>query len=123
MNIFTYEPNKLTLALTTEGLHLNGTLMKNIDFRRPEIIKKLLEKKSLVKIGDYVIIDNYLFFVARKHYNSKFNLSGLEVSIKKMFDEISMPIKTTAEDYIDLVNFMKSINDNLEIYETSEWKM
>lgn len=122
MNIFKHEPDKLIMAITTEGLHLSGDLMKAIDFRQPRVIEKLKAMQSS-KVGTTILIDGYLFIVGRKHYNSKFDLKKIDEIITEVKEKYSNTIlKITMEDFPEVMQKFAEQLENIEICDTSKWE-
>ena len=124
-NVFTLEtPKKQTLAFTTQGGHISGELMKNINFRRPEIIQ---EFKKLVltnnNIGSVIEVKGYFFIVIRKHYNSKVDETTFRKAISLALSQISggENFKTTNEDWPQFQSVIKELIPNIEFRDRSGW--
>lgn len=128
-NVFLLEyPSKQTLAFTTQGGHLSGKLMKNIDFRRPEIIKQFQEvvKQKTPQIGEVITIQNYSFLILRKHYNSRLNTVAFTQAIAAALPALKTAgfldnLKTTDEDFPEYMEILKSLIPNIEIRPESGW--
>ena len=115
--LFKYEPNKTTLAFTTLGGHLSGTLMKNINFIAPDKIAKM--KEEVKEIGQMIFISDYCFVVLRKHYNTKVKIDHFKAILNNLpKDKV---YKTTQEDFSELWDEIE-IPDYIEIYKSSNWE-
>lgn len=118
-NIFRWEPHLQTIAFTTESGHLSGILMKNIQYRRPEIIEELqrIVKETSPRIGDVITIKNYSFVILRKHYNNKITEKTFSDALHKAFPSLEhfSGFKTTDEDFPRFVEILKAILPKIEI--------
>lgn len=125
MNIFLWEPHIQTIAFTTESGHITGTLMKNINFRQPEIIKELRRKVNETKprTGDVITIKHYSFIILRKHYNTKLTEDTFSNAIKKALPclEAFSRFKTTDEDFPQFVDILQKQIPRLEVRTKSGW--
>jgi hypothetical protein len=125
MNLFTYKDlDQKFLVFATLGGHLSGTLMKNIDYRLPKEIQKfkdwLDEGRS---IGDVFISKYVVFFVFRKHYNSKVKEDQFEALLKQNTDQLkSLKIATTNEDLPQYKELIQKHIPNIEYRDTSKWE-
>ena len=115
-HIFEYEPDKYHLIFIDKTGAASGKYMKALKFRQPEIHKKLKENlKNKPEIGDLINIKNYMFFVGRKHYLSKWDLKAIEKNINnKKLKEVSL--KSLSVDYSD--DIINIIDSTLEV----EWR-
>lgn len=126
-SLFLFEENKKILALIDLGASKSGKILQNIDFVQPRIIKELQNfvKNNDLKIGDVVYIDRYVFFIVRKHYNTRFK-EDLFKEIVGVFDTSKETYKTTLEvsksmtPYLEY--FLKHTKANVLVYKSSEWK-
>lgn len=125
MNLFTYKDrDQKFLVFATLGGHLSGTIMKNIDYRMPQEIQRfknwLAEDRS---IGDVFVSQFVVFFVYRKHYNSKINSDQFKELLEQK-SEFLKPYKlaTTDEDLPQYKEMIKQYIPHIEYRETSKWK-
>ena len=73
-NVFVYDKESKILAFITEKGHISGNIMKGIEFRMPRVITQLQNWiQDSRGFGDILVLDNVVFVVYRKHYNSKVN--------------------------------------------------
>lgn len=124
MNLFTYkDKNQKFLVFATLGGHITGTIMKNIDYRMPQEIERfkswLAEGRS---IGDVFVSKFVVFFVYKKHYNSKIKNDQFETLLEKK-TEFLKPLKlaTTNEDLPQFKEMIKKHIPNIEYRDTSKW--
>lgn len=122
-NVFDYEAKKHILAFITEGGHISGNLMKAIKFRSPKTIVKLQQKiNEGVKIGDIFVIDNYIFIVIKRHYNSSIKNEHFEILLNKIAPQLNnYQLKTTNEDYPKLRKIIENYLPGIEYCDTSDW--
>jgi hypothetical protein len=120
---FNDRPLKKILAFTTQGGHVSGKLMKQIEFRSPEVIDKLKDKISQGNsIGDVIVIDTFIFVVYKKHYNTKMNRDKFEAVLKIAAPNINKyRTKITNEDWPDYQDLILQYIPSIEYRETSEW--
>lgn len=126
MNLFTWEPERYTIAFTTQSGHLSGKLMKDINFRRPDIIKTLKTRiqKNKPNIGDIVVVRNYIFVILRKHYNTRINKTQFRDIIKGIVPNIlkeTTMFKTTSQDFPLFEEDLVELIPNIEIRRESGW--
>lgn len=125
MNLFTYKDrDQKFFVFATLGGHTSGTIMKNIDYRMPQEIKRfkdwLAEGRS---IGDVFVSQFVVFFVYKKHYNSKVNSNQFEQLLKEKSDFLkSYKLATTSEDLPQYKEMIKQYIPHIEYRETSKWK-
>jgi hypothetical protein len=77
--LFKWEPEKKYLFFITQGAHVSGTAMKELNEKAPQVIDLLVKRVNEIKptIGMAIHIQhagNYTFIVSRKHYSSKHDL-------------------------------------------------
>lgn len=122
-NVFTYD-RRIILALVDSKGTLSGALMKNINFRQPQVIENLKLKAPSLKVGDFARIKDYLFIVVKKDYRNKLSENDIEVIFKKLPDEVKkLDIKTTSESYSEFKDSLKKHFSFIEFCDTSEWDM
>lgn len=78
-HLFKWEPEKKYLFFITQGAHVSGTAMKELNEKVPQVIDLLVKRVNEIKptIGMAIHIHNagdYTFIVSRKHYSSKHDL-------------------------------------------------
>lgn len=78
-HLFKWEPEKKFLFFITQGAHVSGTAMKELNDKAPQVIERLVKHMNEIKptIGTVIHIQdagNYTFIVSRKHYSSKHDL-------------------------------------------------
>lgn len=125
-SLFLYEPNIRTLALIDLGATKSGEIMQNIGFVQPKIIEKLQEYVNIHKpeIGEIVHIQDYSFFIVRKHYNTRFK----EEEFKKIINNLDMnytykttyEVSKTMKPFLDYL--LKNSSAHILVYESSNWK-
>ena len=115
--LFKYEPEKTILAFTTLGGHISGTLMKNLNFVAPAKIKRMRERVE--EIGQCILVDNVMFVVLRKHYNTKVSHDQFKMALNNLPKD--RLYKTTKEDFITQWNSVPVADYGIEIYESSQW--
>lgn len=120
---FNDRPLKKIVAFITQGAHVSGKIMKQIEFRDPDVIIELKNKiANNSNIGDVIAIGAYVFVVYKKHYNTKMNTEKFEAALK-----IAAPIinkyktKITNEDWPDYKELILQYIPSIEYRETSEW--
>jgi len=86
------------LAFTTQGGHITGDLMKNINGVQPRVIERLQEEVKLDNtLGRIIDIDNFTFVIARKHYNSRPSIKEMEALLATLPEGVHY--KTTKETF------------------------
>ena len=123
-NLFNIEqPHRKILAFVTQGGHLSGQVMKNIDYRLPARIEKM--KTILVEqneIGSVIETDYVVFIVLRKHYNTKMSEKTFEDVLVKALPNISdILLKTTNEDWPQFEHLIRKYIPTIEYRLSSEW--
>jgi hypothetical protein len=78
-HLFKWEPEKKYLFFITQGAHISGTAMKELNERQPIVVERLVKRVNEIKptIGTAIHIQdagNFTFIVSRKHYSSKHDL-------------------------------------------------
>lgn len=121
--LFKFEPNKHYLALVDLSAAKSGDLMKNIDYVAPRMIERFQKeaKTGKYKVGDYIIIDRFVFFFVRKHYRTKFNLKEFAKVAANLPYCLSYKTTVENEQFKPYVEILLDIYDQFEIYETSDW--
>lgn len=125
MNLFEYKDKEQKfLVFATLGGHLSGTIMKNIDYRLPKEIERfknwLAQGRS---IGDVFVSKYVVFFVYKKHYNSRVKDDQFEALLKQNSDQLkSLKIATTDEDLAQYKEMIQQHIPNLEYRDTSKWE-
>lgn len=123
MNLFEIEtPRKKVLAFITQGVHLSGDIMKAINFRNPRVIEKLKKNKENYKTGDVIEIDNYIFVVYKKHFNSRIDEKDFENLLKNISFISPDELKTTNEHLSEFEDLIKYRLDGIEFRETVRWR-
>lgn len=123
-NLFNVEsPSKFKLVFITQKGHITGNIMKGMDFRLPRTVEKLKEKlEEKNEIGDVIIINNSVFVIYRKHYNSRVSEQEFEKVLKKALPSLSgMQLKTTNEDLPQFQKIILKYLPDIEYRESSEW--
>jgi hypothetical protein len=119
--LFVYEKEKFYLAFTTQGGHITGDLMKNIENISPRAIEEM--KAEIAKdntIGRVIWCGQFVFIITRKHYNSKPNAAEFVSMLGSLpADKI---FKTTKEIHPVYANVFSISNFyNIEVYDSSDW--
>jgi hypothetical protein len=78
-HLFKWEPEKKYLFFITQGAHVSGTAMKELNERQPSLLEQLVKRVNDIKptIGTAIHIHSagdFTFIVSRKHYSSKHDL-------------------------------------------------
>jgi hypothetical protein len=121
--LFKWEPHKKTLFFITQGAHITGTAMKNLDEIQPNVVEKLkfevITKKPT--IGTVIVIETsatYVFIVSRKHYSSKHDLGLVKSALASLEGEYKM----SNEDFPTITDLVAANFPNVEIKTTSRWE-
>lgn len=121
-NVFRWEPHKTTLFFLTQGGHLSGDLLKELENRAPQIVKEMLEEIAKDNtIGRYFELRGGIwgFLVVRKHYNTKPNADQFTSMLRSL---PARQFKTTLETHEVYAKTLKALAlPNIEIYDTSQW--
>jgi hypothetical protein len=118
--LFKWEPEKKILFFITQGAHVSGTALKNLEYIQPLIIEQLKRYVDGLKpaIGSVIPVqDNYIFIVSRKHYSSKHDLD----LVRKALMKLQGIIKMSNEDFPDIVKLVSTEFTNIELKTTSNW--
>lgn len=123
-NVFNLEtPRKRILAFITQGGHLSGKIMKGIEYRIPKAIIKL--KEELQKdnsIGRIIEINDIIFVIYRKHYNSKVTVDKFDKFISDLEPELNKyKLKITNEDLPQFKEILEKYIPTIEYRASSEW--
>lgn len=121
--LFKWEPEKKFLFFITQGAHVSGTAMKNLNEVQPEVVELLVEQVNRIKptIGTVIDIDyvsNYSFIVSRKHYSSKHDLDLVKSALAKL----NGIYKMSNEDFPTIVELVTREFPNIEIKTSSNWE-
>lgn len=116
--LFTYEPEKTTVAFTDLAGHKSGIVMKAIDHVQPHIIEALQKHlaEGAAKVGDTILIRNYAFIVSRRHYASRHNVDAVLAALMAMDGQL----KISSEEYPEIISHLHG-NPQVEFYDTSTW--
>ena len=122
-NVFIIEsPRKRTLAFATSGGYITGKLLKQIDFRQPNVIKQYKQLAQNSKIGDVLCVNGYVFVLVKKHYANKLTEKDFTKILKDNADKLNeYELKTTNDDYPQYKELILKYIPNLEYRETGEW--
>ncbi|MCK9482344.1 MAG: hypothetical protein M0R38_11405 [Bacteroidia bacterium] len=122
-NVFTYDKKTILAFIDTKG-SLSGELMKNIKFRRPQVIEDLKTLSTNFKVGDYAKISNYLFIVMKKNYRNKLTLETADKLLEQLPAELKgLETKTTLENYSELKDVIEKHFTLIEFCDTSKWEI
>jgi sigma54-dependent transcription regulator len=121
--LFKWEPEKKFLFFITQGAHVSGTALKNLNEVQPEVIELLVEQVNRTKptIGTVIDIDyvsKYSFIVSRKHYSSKHDLDLVKSALAKL----NGIYKMSNEDFPTIVELVTREFPNIEIKTGSNWE-
>lgn len=123
-NLFEIEyPRKKILAFVTQGGHVSGEIMKNIEFRMPKVIEQFKKRASDgLEIGDVLILQDCVFVVYKKHYNSKILKEKFEIILNKVAPELNeFSLKTTDEHLPEFKDLILNYLPDIEFRKTSKW--
>ena len=133
-HLFKWEPEKKILFFITQGAHVSGTAMKELNDKAPSVIDRLVKRVNEIKptIGTVIHIQdagNYTFIVSRKHYSSKHDLDLVSSALAsldgnyKMFNGDFPTIVELVSTQYPSIELKRIVNqDELVIgYEEIEW--
>jgi len=120
-DVFAWEPEKTILFFCTQGGHLSGDLLKNLEDRAPQVAAEM--QAEIAKdntIGRYFTLRDgrFGFLITRKHYNTKPNRDEF---IKMLGNKVPARIhKTTLETHDVYAKVLKEFAlPDIQIYEYS----
>jgi hypothetical protein len=133
-HLFKWEPEKKYLFFITQGAHVSGTAMKELNDVSPQVVELLVKRVNEIKptIGTAIHIQhagNYTFIVSRKHYSSKHDLdlvssalASLDGSYKMFSGEFPTIVELVSTQFPN-VELKKIINpsDLVIGYQDIEW--
>jgi hypothetical protein len=118
--LFKWEPEKKHLFFITQGAHMSGIALKNLQYVQPQIVEELvvLVNSSKPTIGSVIAIQDYVFIVSRKHYSSKHDLD----LVKNALHTLKGIYKMSNEDFPAIVDLVATGFPNVGIKTTSKWE-
>ena len=133
-HLFKWEPEKKILFFITQGAHVSGTAMKELNDKAPSVINRLVKRVNEIKPTTGTVIHiqdagNYTFIVSRKHYSSKHDLdlvssalASLDGNYKMFNGEFPTIVELVSTQYPS-IELKRIVNqDELVIgYEEIEW--
>lgn len=116
--LFTYEPEKTTIAFTDFAGHKSGIVMKAIDYVQPDVIEKLQASlaERPAKVGDVIYIKTFAFVVSRRHYASRHDINAILAALSSMDGQL----KISTEEYPEIIDLLRD-KPEVELYDTSTW--
>ena len=118
--LFKWEPEKKVLFFITQGAHVSGVALKNLENFNPIVIEQLKRMVDILKpsIGEVLSVqERYVFIVSRKHYTSKHDLE----LVKKALLKLKGNYKLASEDFPSIVDMVSKEFPEIEI-KASVWK-
>jgi hypothetical protein len=134
--LFKWEPEKKILFFITQGAHITGEAMKQLDNFNPQLVEKLKayvvsNKPTIGTVIDIKDHTNCLFIVSRKHFSSKHDLDLVRSALASLGDST---YKIAREDFPTIISVVATEFPNIELkspvwsdkfivgYETRTWE-